>query len=170
MSLSAGTRLGAYEIIAAIGAGGMGEVYRARDTTLNRDVALKILPDAFARRSRSSGAVHAQGADACCAEPPQYRAHLRTRRGCCGACAGDRAGGRRGLGAAASTGSDPLGRGAANMEPAAGSSPSMSTSPTLTTPAMTQAGMISRYRGLHEPRAGEGPRSGQAQRHVGLRL
>src|SRR5471032_2799584 len=48
MSLAAGTRLGPYEIIAAIGAGGMGEVYRARDIKLNRDVALKILPDAFA--------------------------------------------------------------------------------------------------------------------------
>ncbi|TAK17979.1 MAG: serine/threonine protein kinase, partial [Acidobacteria bacterium] len=48
MSLSAGTRLGPYEIVSAIGAGGMGEVYRARDTTLNRDVAIKVLPDAFA--------------------------------------------------------------------------------------------------------------------------
>src|SRR5688572_24705566 len=48
MALTAGTRLGAYEIISAIGAGGMGEVYRARDTKLHRDVALKILPAAFA--------------------------------------------------------------------------------------------------------------------------
>jgi serine/threonine-protein kinase len=48
MSLAPGSRLGSYEVIAAIGAGGMGEVYRARDTKLNRDVALKILPDAFA--------------------------------------------------------------------------------------------------------------------------
>src|SRR5262245_50176131 len=48
MPLSDGTRLGCYEIAAAIGAGGMGEVYRARDTKLNRDVALKVLPDAFA--------------------------------------------------------------------------------------------------------------------------
>jgi eukaryotic-like serine/threonine-protein kinase len=48
VSLTPGARLGSYEIIAAIGAGGMGEVYRARDTKLNRDVALKILPDAFA--------------------------------------------------------------------------------------------------------------------------
>src|SRR5215208_6728072 len=48
MSLTAGTRLGPYEIVALIGAGGMGEVYRARDTSLQRDVAIKVLPDLFA--------------------------------------------------------------------------------------------------------------------------
>jgi eukaryotic-like serine/threonine-protein kinase len=48
MALSHGTRLGPYEIQSAIGAGGMGEVYRARDTRLKRDVALKILPESFA--------------------------------------------------------------------------------------------------------------------------
>src|SRR5262245_12206985 len=48
MALSTGTRLGSYEILAAIGAGGMGEVYRARDTKLNRDVAIKVLPQVFA--------------------------------------------------------------------------------------------------------------------------
>ena len=49
MALARGTRLGAYEIVAPLGAGGMGEVYRARDTKLNRDVAIKVLPDSFAR-------------------------------------------------------------------------------------------------------------------------
>jgi len=44
MALSAGTRLGPYEIISAIGAGGMGEVYRARDPRIGREVAIKILP------------------------------------------------------------------------------------------------------------------------------
>ena len=45
MALSAGTRLGPYEVQSALGAGGMGEVYRARDTKLRRDVAIKILPE-----------------------------------------------------------------------------------------------------------------------------
>ena len=48
MALAPGVRLGPYEIVSAIGAGGMGEAYKARDTKLDRYVALKILPDAFA--------------------------------------------------------------------------------------------------------------------------
>src|ERR1700680_5145356 len=48
MGLRIGTQLGPDEILSAIGAGGMGEVYRARDTRLNRDVALKVLPEVFA--------------------------------------------------------------------------------------------------------------------------
>src|SRR5258706_16414289 len=48
MSLTAGARIGVYEILGAIGAGGMGEVYRAKDTKLNRDVAIKVLPELFA--------------------------------------------------------------------------------------------------------------------------
>jgi len=61
MPLTPGTRLGTYEIVSVIGAGGMGEVYRARDTRLDRDVALKILspqlardPDALARFEREA--------------------------------------------------------------------------------------------------------------------
>src|SRR6202041_454099 len=49
MALTSGTKLGPYEIVAPIGAGGMGEVYRAKDTRLGRDVAIKVLPEAFAR-------------------------------------------------------------------------------------------------------------------------
>ena len=66
MALSAGTRLGPYEILSPLGAGGMGEVYRARDTKLDRDVAIKVLPesvaadpDALARFEREAKAVAA---------------------------------------------------------------------------------------------------------------
>lgn len=48
MTLAAGTRLGVHEVVSALGAGGMGEVYRAKDTRLGRSVALKTLPPEFA--------------------------------------------------------------------------------------------------------------------------
>ncbi len=66
MPLSAGTRLGHYEVLAPLGAGGMGEVYRARDSMLDRDVAIKVLPenlaldpDAYSRFEREAKAVAA---------------------------------------------------------------------------------------------------------------
>src|SRR6478736_4460392 len=62
MSVSSGTKLGPYEIVAPIGAGGMGEVYRARDTRLGRDVAIKIsgarFSDRFEREARAIAALN----------------------------------------------------------------------------------------------------------------
>ena len=49
MTLAAGDKLSHYEILSLLGKGGMGEVYRGRDTKLKRDVAIKVLPEAFAR-------------------------------------------------------------------------------------------------------------------------
>ncbi len=59
MPLTPGTTLGVYEVLAAIGAGGMGEVYKARDTKLDRDVALKILPEQVEREARLVTSLHA---------------------------------------------------------------------------------------------------------------
>jgi serine/threonine protein kinase len=61
MPLTAGTKLGAYEIVALIGAGGMGEVYRARDTRLERTVAIKVLPPQFAADADSRARFEREG-------------------------------------------------------------------------------------------------------------
>ena len=79
MSLTPGARLGVYEIVGLIGAGGMGEVYRARDARLNRDVAIKILPEAFAERRRAAGALRARSAGAGVAQPSTHRGDLWSR-------------------------------------------------------------------------------------------
>src|SRR5262245_45271719 len=55
MPLQVGSRLASYEIVAPLGSGGMGEVYRARDTRLKRDVAVKVMPDAFAEDTERLG-------------------------------------------------------------------------------------------------------------------
>ena len=80
MSLSPGARLGPYEVVAPLGAGGMGEVYRARDTRLDRDVALKILPESFASDPDRLARFEREAQDARVAEPPAHRADLRPRR------------------------------------------------------------------------------------------
>src|SRR5512132_1589868 len=68
MAIDPGTRLGPYEVLAPLGAGGMGEVYRARDTRLGRDVAIKVLPPSvhrdetrlrrFEQEARAAGALN----------------------------------------------------------------------------------------------------------------
>ena len=62
MRLEPGSRLGPYEITSAIGAGGMGEVYRARDTRLGREVAIKVLPRELNARRGAARAFRARGA------------------------------------------------------------------------------------------------------------
>ena len=78
VALLLGARLGPYEVAARIGAGGMGEVYRARDTKLDRDVALKVLPDA-SRRRRAPRPLPARSAGARLAQPSPHRRDLRLR-------------------------------------------------------------------------------------------
>ena len=64
MTLTVGTRLGHHDVTAKIGEGSMGEVYQARDTKLDRDVALKVLPEAFTSDPGPPGAFRARGEQA----------------------------------------------------------------------------------------------------------
>ena len=78
--LMPGTQLGPYKIEAPIGAGGMGEVYRARDTKLKRDVAIKVLPAAFASDPERRCPVQARGGSTGVAQSSWNRGDLRRRR------------------------------------------------------------------------------------------
>ena len=61
MALEPGTRLGHYEVLSSLGAGGMGEVYRAKDTKLGREVAIKLLLEEGLNRSRATSSLRARG-------------------------------------------------------------------------------------------------------------
>jgi serine/threonine protein kinase len=80
MPHSAGDKLGPYEILAPIGKGGMGEVYRARDTKLDRDVAIKGSSRRARARSRTARTFRARGESSRVAEPSQHRPDIRRGR------------------------------------------------------------------------------------------
>ena len=80
MALSIGTRLGPYEILSALGAGGMGEVYKARDTRLDLSVAIKILGAPDCCGLRWACPVRARGPHGRRVRPPSHLQHLRRRR------------------------------------------------------------------------------------------
>ncbi len=81
MPLLVGSRLGPYAVTAKIGEGGMGEVYQARDTKLDRDVALKVLPEAFTSDPDRLARFEREAKVLASLKPPQHREHLRAGGG-----------------------------------------------------------------------------------------
>jgi len=79
MIFTAGSKLGPYEILSAIGAGGQGEVYKARDTRLNRTVAIKVLSSHFSDNAEMKARFRARGANDRGPQPPQHLRALRCR-------------------------------------------------------------------------------------------
>ena len=79
MALTAGTRVGPYEITAQIGAGGMGEVYRATDTNLKRPVAIKVLPASVAADAERLARFQREAEVLAALQPSEHRRDLRTR-------------------------------------------------------------------------------------------
>jgi serine/threonine protein kinase len=81
MTISVGTRLGPYEILSPLGAGGMGEVYRARDARLDRTVAIKVLPAELSSDPDRLRRLEQEARLASGLEPPEHRDGLRHRAG-----------------------------------------------------------------------------------------
>src|SRR4026207_825168 len=81
MTIDAGARLGSYDIVGPLGAGGMGEVYRARDSKLKREVAIKVLPETFADNAERVARLRGEPRGPPPPESSDYRRHLRSRRG-----------------------------------------------------------------------------------------
>ena len=75
MALEIGSRLGHYNVTALIGEGGMGQVYQATDTKLNRQVALKILPEAFATDLDRLARFQREAQGPCQSQPSEHRGH-----------------------------------------------------------------------------------------------
>ena len=98
-----GRQLGSYKILSSLGVGGMGEVYRARDTKLGREVAIKILPADFHRRSGAPRAFRSRGSTARRSESSTHRGNLWAGGGRRGSSAGPRARRRANAGRSART-------------------------------------------------------------------
>ena len=76
MAVSPGTRFGPYEVTDQIGAGGMGVVYRAKDTKLDREVAIKVLPESMASDAERIARFDREAKDPCFAQSSEHRADL----------------------------------------------------------------------------------------------